>query len=53
MCLLKEFGLESKKMLRKNSYTQEERNSMYFYISRSQFYGQPDSTPGLNDAFTF
>jgi len=52
MCLLKEFGLESKKMLRTNSFTTIERNSPYFHVSRSNFYEQPDSTPDLNDVFT-
>jgi CTP:phosphocholine cytidylyltransferase-like protein len=52
MCLLKEFGMENKKMLRKNSFTQEERNSQYFSVKRSEFYEQPDSTPDLDDVFT-
>ena len=52
MCLLKEFGLTPHKMLRKNSFTNEERNSMYFSIKRSDFYKLIDTTPGLDNIFT-
>jgi hypothetical protein len=51
MCLQKEFGLDSHKMLRKNSFTLEERNSTYFHVKRETFYDQPDTTPGLEGAF--
>ena len=52
MCLLKEFGLVAHKMARTNSYTNEERNSSYFHVLRSEFYQTPDSTPGLGEVFT-
>jgi hypothetical protein len=51
LCLQKEFGQESHKALRKNTFTTEERNSHYFSINRSEFYGQTESTPGLDDVF--
>jgi len=51
MCLQKEFGLDTHKMLRKNSFSDEERNSHYFHIKRSDFYQMDDTTPGLDNIF--
>ncbi len=52
MCLQKEFKLKPHKMLRKNSFTSDERNSTYFHVTKANFYEQPDTTPGLDDAFS-
>lgn len=51
MCLQKEFGWESKKQLRKNTFSLEERNSTYFSIKREDFYQTPDTTSSLEDVF--
>ncbi len=51
LCLQKEFKLQPNKMLRKNSFTNEERNTAYYHLERSKLYGSEDTTPGLDDAF--
>ena len=51
MCLQKEFGLDTHKMLRRNSFTNDDRNSHYFHVTRQAFHQQPDTTPGLDGVF--
>ena len=51
MCLQKEFKLVAHKMLRKNSFTNEERNTKYFHIKRSDLHDTPDTTADLDGIF--